>query len=112
MKNELIVDGVVIDISKHIVRVLTNSPSALKFIHDIEADCSIETACWIIPYADRKQLASILMAAREAGFAFMGGESGWPPAAIVASLKEDNLFYGSYFEIVWQGSDKPVTYYH
>ena len=63
---------------------------------------------WQFRYSDESNLASILAALRDLGFAFMGGP-GWSPAAVFEDLREKGLLSGSYHEIVWVGPNKTVN---
>ena len=64
---------------------------------------------WQFRYSDESNLASIVSALRDLGFAFMGGPAGWPPAAVFEDLREKNLLRGSYLKIVWVGPNKTVN---
>jgi hypothetical protein len=62
---------------------------------------------WRIAYTDNNDLAAKLSKLRDLGLPFLGGPSGWPPAAVVAEFRDQGLMTGSYREIIWRGNGLP-----
>jgi hypothetical protein len=56
-----------------------------------------------ISLASEAALRGLLEMLRAHDFAFVGAGSGWPPAEIVADLRDRGFFSGSFNEIVFMG---------
>jgi hypothetical protein len=56
-----------------------------------------------ISVASETRLSELLEMLRDHDFAFVGAGSGWPPAEIVADLRDRGVFSGSFNEIVFMG---------
>lgn len=67
---------------------------------------------WDIAYSSDEQLAKILTSLRDAGFAFLGEPSGWPPTEIFEDLRKRGLLNGPYREITWLGPGRPILLDH
>ena len=63
---------------------------------------------WEVAYGTDEELAHALGRLRDAGFAFAGGQAGWPPAAIFEQLRARGLVEGPFTEVTWLGPGKPV----
>lgn len=50
-------------------------------------------------YSSRENLGQILETLRDAGYAFVGGPGGWPPAAVFEELREKGLVKGPFVEL-------------
>lgn len=61
---------------------------------------------WVIDFSDEKHLAQMLSILVENELLFVGGASGWPPAEIIADLRDKNLVLGSFKEVTWFGEGK------
>jgi len=57
---------------------------------------------WVIKFTDQEELGVLIQALDELGVAFVGGPAGWPPAEVVADIRERGFFTGSYKEILWK----------
>jgi hypothetical protein len=57
-----------------------------------------------ITIASRDELPVLLERLRDAGVAFVGGSSGWPPAVVFEDLRDRGLVSGLYKEIVFRGT--------
>jgi hypothetical protein len=55
-----------------------------------------------ITISSRDELPVLLERLRDAGVAFVGGSSGWPPAAVFEDLRDRGLVSGLYEEIVFR----------
>jgi hypothetical protein len=54
-------------------------------------------------YKSDDELAAIFELLRHRGYAFAGGEHGWPPAAVFELLREKRLIEGAFTEVTWKG---------
>lgn len=54
------------------------------------------------------ELAKILVALRDAGFAMAGGPWGWPPAAVFEDLRSKGKVAGDFTQISWRSPEHPV----
>jgi len=59
-------------------------------------------------YKSNDQLAEILAGLRDLSFCFVGGGSGWPPAAVFENLREKGLVVGKFLEVVWASENNPI----
>jgi hypothetical protein len=64
---------------------------------------------WEIPFDDDPQMARILMALRDAGFAFQGSSGDWSPAGYFDYFREQGLVTGAFFEISFPDPSRPPT---
>ncbi|HKI54988.1 MAG TPA: hypothetical protein VJ987_12750 [Anaerolineales bacterium] len=60
---------------------------------------------WEIAFLSRLELAEKLRKLNELGFLFAGSSHGWPPAEIVADLRERKMLTGSFKEVRWRRHD-------
>jgi len=67
---------------------------------------------WDLRFRSDGELAEILTALRDAGFAFAGEEAGWPPTEIFLDLRKRGLVSGPYREITWLGPGRPILIDH
>lgn len=109
MIDETLVSGVVTDTSGSTVKLVPGDSESTRHVEDMGAQLSPDSDSWLISYSNKIELGEILMAARDAGFAFSGGESGWPPSATAEHLRDNGLFSGPFVEIVWRSPEEPVT---
>ncbi len=59
---------------------------------------------WLIPYADKRELAARLQDLNQLGFLFVGEYPlGWPPAEVFIHLRDKKLIKGRFKEINWRG---------
>jgi hypothetical protein len=56
---------------------------------------------------DRSELPVLLTQLRDAGFAFVGGSAGWPPAEVFAVMRENGEVVGQFTELVFVGPGRP-----
>lgn len=64
---------------------------------------------WEIDYEGESQLASLLAVLISEGVILAGGPAGWPPAEILADLRDKGLFQGSFREVTWTGPGKWIV---
>lgn len=67
----------------------------------------LRPARWRLRFGADIELASVLSLLRDAGFAFAGATTGWPPAAVFEDLRRRGLIRGDFTEVVWAGPGKP-----
>ena len=63
-----------------------------------------------LPYTTDDELAQLVVALIEKGYAFTDEPAGWPPAAIVQTLKDKGLVQQSFTAITWSGPGEQRTY--
>ena len=63
-----------------------------------------------LPYSTDEELEDIVNCLIEKGYAFTDEPAGWPPAAIVQSLKDKGLVQRSFTAITWSGPNDYRTY--
>lgn len=63
---------------------------------------------WTLKYSSDEELAQLLSALRDHGYALVNAPSGWPPGAVFEDLRERGLVSGDYEEIVWRGPNDPM----
>ena len=61
---------------------------------------------WVLDFEGESQLASLLAVLNGEGVLLAGGPAGWPPAEILADLRDKGLFQGSFREVTWTGPGK------
>jgi hypothetical protein len=61
-----------------------------------------------ISVINEQQKLELLQKLLDMQICFVGGEYGWPPAAIVSDLREKGLLHGSIKEITWSGPRRPL----
>jgi hypothetical protein len=63
---------------------------------------------WKLKYSQESDLAAILSTLRDMGFAFSGGTSGWPPAAVFEELRAKGVVKGRFIELTWAGKGRQI----
>lgn len=63
-----------------------------------------------IHFGSDQELADLVVALIEQGYAFTDAPAGWPPAAIVQGLKERGMVHRSFIAITWSGPNDYRTY--
>lgn len=60
---------------------------------------------WLIKYTNDQELAQNLHVLNQLGFLFIGGSTGWTPAAVFDHLRKKQLLNEKFKEISWRGPD-------
>lgn len=58
---------------------------------------------WLFECPDENRLRTTLQELNRLGFLFAGSPHGWPPAEIVADLREKKMLTGNFKEVRWRG---------
>jgi len=61
---------------------------------------------FVLPVSDRALIPGILSELRDAGLAFAGAPSGWPPSEVFADLRDRGLVSGPFNELVFLSADQ------
>jgi len=88
-------------IEERSVQVVAKMPGNIASVESLGGTYSGTADTWQIDYGSEDHLASVLQALRDAGFAFGGGNAGWPPAAVAKMLRDKSKFHGSIREALW-----------
>ena len=64
---------------------------------------------WSLTCHSEDELAKLIGILRDAGFAMVGGVSGWPPAAVFEDLRRKGKLAGEFTEMVWRSPTEPVV---
>jgi hypothetical protein len=64
---------------------------------------------WRVRCGDEAEMVMALRSLRDAGFAFVGGVSGWPPAEVFDALREKGELDGRFEEIMWRMPGEPIV---
>ena len=92
-------------ISKDLIYLENVSEDVVKALEAISAEMGERDArpIWKIIFLSKTELAEKLTKLNELGFLFAGSPHGWPPAEIVADLREKKMLTGNFKEVRWRG---------
>lgn len=86
----------------HLENVSDNVVSSVKAIN-AKSDELEGRIIWKTAFFNKIEMVDRLKELNELGFLFAGGAHGWPPAEIVADLREKKLLKGNFKEVRWRG---------
>ncbi len=90
------------------ITVKNASLGLIPFPRSLDPDREPQTpgGTWVLTARDEAAVAHVLEQLRDGGAVFVGGDAGWPPAAIFHDLRDRGLAAGSFNEVVWKAKNE------
>src|SRR5438105_5577046 len=88
------------DVHDKVIEIVAESEDCREKLRHMRASRNILSALlngrnvsssWLIRFSNTSDLARLLQALRDSGFAFLGQPHGWPPSAIFEDLRSKGL---------------------
>ena len=89
-----------------VIRQVTPAIASVIIAHEGHKLGSEDEESWVVNAADEQALTKLLSVLQEADVLFVGGPTGWPPAAVVDDLREQGVLHGAFQEVVWHGDGR------
>jgi hypothetical protein len=97
-------------IGDSLVVVKAHSPGCVETLVSLKACKCVADADWELTYLTKNDLVTIVRELIKAGIPFAGGLGGWPPGAIVETLRDEGRIAGAFKQISWTGPNQTQVY--